>query len=140
MVMFNFKSRFVMPIELGTKTQTIRSPRRRDARPGDALQLYTGPRFQPRKIGEARCTAAGAITLNLNTGQVFITWGAGSALRGVSIFRHGSDLDAFAVRDGFEDWDDLRQFWRETHDAERQFQGRIAVWDDTFRGGVSATT
>jgi hypothetical protein len=42
---YNFKPRFIEPIKAGTKTQTIRPVgRRRHARPGERIQLYTGMR------------------------------------------------------------------------------------------------
>ncbi|MBD1995204.1 hypothetical protein H6G00_00990 [Leptolyngbya sp. FACHB-541] len=44
MVAYNFKARFVDPIETRFKRQTIRPNRKRNPRPGEALQLYTGMR------------------------------------------------------------------------------------------------
>jgi hypothetical protein len=42
MVAYSFNPIFVGPILAGTKRQTIRAERKRHARPGEAMQLYTG--------------------------------------------------------------------------------------------------
>jgi hypothetical protein len=42
MVAFNFATEFAGPVERREKKQTIRQTRR--AKPGDAIQLYTGQR------------------------------------------------------------------------------------------------
>ncbi|MEJ0016825.1 MAG: ASCH domain-containing protein [Acetobacteraceae bacterium] len=44
MVAYSFKRDFAAPILAGIKRQTIRADRRRHARPGEVLQLYTGMR------------------------------------------------------------------------------------------------
>ena len=44
MVAYSFKRRFREPILAGSKQQTIRADRKRHARRGEALQLYTGMR------------------------------------------------------------------------------------------------
>ena len=135
MVAFSFKSRFVLPIELGTKQQTIRNVRKRNARPGDGLQLMTGPRFQPRRIGTADCLAAGPIQIRLGASpSVHVEAIDGSGrLEPRFIFGH-RDLDAFAVRDGFDEWPDLEAFWRETHDTSAPWAGRWTFWGETFKG------
>lgn len=67
MVMLNFKKDFVPAVEAGLapgpwrpgmKRMTIRAPRSRDWRSGDVLQLQTGPRMKPRRIGTAVCAFA----------------------------------------------------------------------------------
>lgn len=128
MVMFSFKGRFIEPIRLKTKRQTIRTPRKRNARPGDRLQLYTGARMSPVKLGEADCLDAGSILLHLDHDRVSIAW----AQAGTAHILTGIGLDAFAVEDGFGDWDDLKDFWRETHDPSGPFEGHIQQWGGTF--------
>jgi hypothetical protein len=44
MVAYSFKSFFAPQIIAGLKCQTVRADRRRHARPGEAVQLYTGMR------------------------------------------------------------------------------------------------
>lgn len=50
MVAYNFQSRFAGPIKRGEKSHTIRkNGKRRHARPGEPLQLYTGMRTKSCK-------------------------------------------------------------------------------------------
>lgn len=132
MVAFSFKSRFVLPIELGTKQQTIRNVRKRNARAGDKLQLMTGPRMKPRRIGEAECQLAGPIRIDFERRTIHLE----------AVDRHGqmqprfilaAGLDDFARLDGFPDFGNMELFWIETHSA-RQFTGWWTFWGDTFRG------
>jgi hypothetical protein len=51
MVAYSFKAMFANQIASGMKSQTVRAERRRHARPGEALQLFTGMRTKAcRKI------------------------------------------------------------------------------------------
>jgi len=53
MVAYSFKKVFVRQIETGRKRQTIRADRKRHARPGEPVQIYTGMRTRHcRKIIE----------------------------------------------------------------------------------------
>jgi len=62
MVAYSFKAQFREPILAGTKRQTIRADRKRHARLGEALQLYTGMRTRQCKlIGRATCNALGFV-------------------------------------------------------------------------------
>lgn len=132
MVAYSFKGRFVAPIEARTKTQTIRAVgKKRHARKGDILQVYTGDRFHPRKVGIARCILAAPITLDFRAGLV--TWDHQREAGDVPIPIKGqAALDAFAVSDGFESWDDLQTFWLQTHDTSIAFTGVRIFWGDTF--------
>lgn len=56
MVAYSFPKCFIDPILSGRKAQTIRGDRRRHARPGEELQLYSGMRTRScRLIGRATC-------------------------------------------------------------------------------------
>lgn len=135
MVAFNFKARFVVPIELRIKRQTIRNVRKRNARPGDTLQLMTGPRFSPRRIGTAQCEAAGPIQITFgDAAKVHVekVWATGFIEPEIMI--SATSLDSFAVRDGFGDWGDLEDFWRETHDPGLGWSGWWTFWGETFKG------
>lgn len=56
MVAYSFQKRFVEPIRSGRKRQTIRADRKRHARPGEVLQLYSGMRTNA--IATCRISAA----------------------------------------------------------------------------------
>ena len=60
MVAYSFKARFAEPILAGTKLHTVRAPRKRDARPGEELQLYRGMRTRQCAL-IARKTCAGVL-------------------------------------------------------------------------------
>ena len=125
MVAYSFQRRFVEPILAGTKRQTIRADRRRHARPGEALQLYVGMRTrQCRKIiPDPVCTFIMPISL---------TFGCSVGVEGAISPGFGlpaSDLDAFAVRDGFESWPDLKAFWAEHHPGVERFEGVLIRWE-----------
>lgn len=122
MVAYSFKPRFDVPIREGWKTQTIRAGRKRHARPGEMLQLFVAMRTaQCRKICEdVRCT---------EVLQVEITFGEDGGIDrietdGVPVM----DLDAFAVRDGFTDSDDMAAFWCAEHGPVEVFHGTLIEW------------
>lgn len=133
MVAYSFKRRFVDPIKAGLghapsryyltmpKRQTIRADRKRHARPGEELQLYCGMRTKGCfLIGRARCIDVQSIRLRRLDRLVKI--GDRPQLR--RLF----ELDAFARADGFADWHDLTEFWRDEH-AGQNFVGVIIFWE-----------
>lgn len=106
MVAYSFKKQFVVPILSRTKGGTIRADRKRHARPGEVIQIYTGMRTkQCRMITELECRSAEPICLRFDKPEVFA---AGRVLRS------SRALDAFAVFDGFESFEQMRAFWSET--------------------------
>lgn len=136
MVAYTFKPRFVDPVSRREKRQTIRGVgKKRHARPGDTLQLYTGPRMRPRKFGEATCESSRQITLAFGdaTRRPFVTFGPPSDAGPGDILITPAELDAFAVSDGFADWQGLADFWAETHDNPVEWTGILITWGDTFR-------
>jgi hypothetical protein len=120
MVAYSFNPRFGQPIVDRTKGGTIRSNRKRHARPGEALQLYQGMRTKRcRLISREVCLDVQPAELNFRLQCVTVaraTW------------IHAHALDAFARFDGFVDWAALRQFWRETHDTTTAFTGHHIRW------------
>ena len=131
MVAYSFQKRFAYPILAGTKCQTIRDARKRHARPGEALQLYTGMRTrQCSLIGTARCMDVQPIVLDL----------AGGTYRILDmIFWDRPILDEFAQRDGFEDWTELRAFWESTYPGITDFGGFVIRWQDFKPAGAAAS-
>lgn len=139
MVAYSFKKRFVDPIRVGLglpvlgayyggtpKRQTIRAVgKRRHARPGEILQLYTAMRTkQCEKIGDARCTEVPAIYIGFGTKKDVVR------IFGSELIEYtGSSLDDFARADGFPDWDDLRRFWDKNHPGVNDFHGVMPQWE-----------
>lgn len=129
MVAYSFNPRFETPIREGWKTQTIRATgRRRHARPGEMIQLYCGLRSPAcRKIvPDVRCTDVMAVEIT------FARFPDGSPVidRIVTDGVQVRDADAFAVRDGFTDADDMAAFWAKAHPEcmAGGFRGVLIEW------------
>lgn len=117
MVAYNFQARFADAVERGTKRQTIRAPRKdgRHARPGDALQLYTGMRTkQCRKLRDAVCHDACSILIEADKIWTFKPQ------------ELHLDLDKFARWDGFADWQEMREWFEAAHGLP--FRGVMIRW------------
>lgn len=119
MVAYSFKAQFREPILAGTKRQTLRNERRRHARSGEELQLYTGMRTrQCALIGRVKCWGVSNIRIDFEHGRV-------ESLDTGRAWTTLDDLNAFALRDGFASWSELRQFWLHEHglrDASRRLR------------------
>lgn len=133
MTAYSFKRRFVAPIQVGLglveridgteyqpKRQTIRSDRKRHARPGEELQLYCGMRTkQCFLIGRATCTHIKKVTINLAQSRIHVDY---------DNFIGAVQLNEFARRDGFFGWDEMAQFWRDEHPGIDNFVGVLIMW------------
>jgi hypothetical protein len=134
MVAYSFKKRFVDPIKSGLgiydpilglqpkivkpKRQTIRAiGKRRHARPGETLQLYTAMRTkQCAKIGDARCMSIEPIKLWISLKHIAV----GKGLNPID--------DDFARKDGFDDAKEMHTFWIAEHGAG-WFEGVLIQWE-----------
>ena len=120
MVAYSFKSRFGGPVVTRTKRQTIRRPRKRHARPGELVQLYTGMRTRScRLLLETVCRAVEPVEI-----EVLATGIASVLVGGIPI----GDLEAFARADGFRDLSDMSAFWLAEHGIG-VFEGVIVGWE-----------
>lgn len=134
MVAYNFQRRFVPAIESGAKCHTIRRiSKRRHARVGEFLQLYTGMRTKScRKIFEDDriCTLSSRIDLLILPNCI----GAirlGEARSYGKRLRHTDceeQIERFAVEDGFDSAADMHAFWLDFHGAGT-FRGMMIGWD-----------
>ena len=119
MVAYSFRQQFRKPILAGTKRQTIRADRKRHARVGEQLQLYTGMRTrQCAIIGRAVCGSVGPIRIGVDEGWVNIG----------GLHFNLSQLDGLAQNDGFADWREMREFWRREHPDTPVFSGVLIGW------------
>lgn len=122
MVAFNFKERFVPLILDGTKTSTIRRSLR-NAHNGDCLQLYTGQRTKKcRKIGDA--VLSRVETLKVSEHGLYIKPQLFGKFRRMS----QAASDKTAKEDGFSSYDDMWQWFKETHGCG--FIGYRYIWKD----------
>lgn len=113
MVAYSFKKQFEPKIRAGIKPQTMRNERKRHARPGEKVQLYYGMRTKHcRLIGTATCAAVLPVRIDFKRCNILV--------EGRGLISGIDKLDAFAVKDGFEDWAAMRAFWRAEHSAQRK--------------------
>jgi hypothetical protein len=123
MVAYSFKKHFATPILEGSKAQTIRADRKRHARAGETLQLYTGMRTKHcRLVGTAICAAVQPVTIDFRVEAI--------AVAGRPLIKTGKGLDKFARQDGFADWAALRAFWEAEHGAIGSWSGILICWKD----------
>jgi hypothetical protein len=125
MVAYSFQQQFVLPIRSGRKRQTIRADRKRHARPGEHLQLYSGMRTKHcQLIGRATCLDVREVTLCFDDSdpefEGVIMPGPGFA----------GGLEEFARADGFSSWPELKAFWRAHHPGVDRFSGVLITWGD----------
>lgn len=134
MVAYSFKPSFIEPIRTLEKRQTIRLPRKRHAQAGEAVQLFTGPRMRPTRLGAGLCRRV--VQVRLDFSQDLVTLDDAIEIRG------DEALDAFAIRDGFRPWgraaellrpwEFMGRWWRATHPDNPVFAGVLIDWDDSF--------
>lgn len=122
MVAYNFQLRFVSKIEDGTKRNTIRqNANRRHVRAGENLQLYYAQRTkQCRKILKIDPVCKDTKPIAITVGKSKLT---SIRIDGKPV----SDLDAFALSDGFNDAKDMHAFWLESYGTGK-FTGTIIYW------------
>lgn len=114
MVAYNFQKQFADAVEHGLKCKTIRAEgKRRHAKPGDIVTLYTGMRTKAcRKLGEGVCETSTYCAIR----EDGITFGNYPKV----------DIDDFARSDGFRDFDDMKEWFRKMHGLP--FIGRLIEW------------
>lgn len=132
MVAYSFQKQFAEPILAGTKRQTIRAVgKRRHARVGDELQLYTGMRTKHcRLLARARCIELRRMAIifpKVEHWHVLLFDDVRVSTRGVSRYR----MDEFARADGFPSAEEMLAFWKKHHpeavEAGR-FDGVLVQW------------
>jgi hypothetical protein len=133
MVAYSFKKEFGPPIQSGQKTGTIRGPRKRHAREGEHLQLFTGMRTKhcAKIIPDPVCRMVMPIAMDVRSTRIDqIVVGEAKW----ELHRHGADL--FARRDGFEDMGAMHAFWLKEH-GSGLFRGFWICWVHWKDNGLS---
>jgi hypothetical protein len=156
MVAYSFNRRFVPAIESGIKSQTIRAPRRRHARPGERLQLYSDMRTKACRLirDDVVCARLDEVRFDLRglhdvptpqTSRQLYDLIQGSdlplAVNGIPV--EGPERDVFPLHDGFLGWVITGQnsdgltlqpfaamvlFWMAYHGATL-FEGVMISWE-----------
>jgi hypothetical protein len=119
---------FIPPVH--PKRQTIRANRKHHVKPGQVVHLYCGMRTKDCfKIGEALCTKVQGIVIvydrdKRGTPQISIK------LENEDHVLSAPELIDFARRDGFENQDEMAEFWLKEHPNVRGvFRGRLIEWE-----------
>lgn len=120
MVAYNFKPQFAPLVEAGTKLQTIRADRRScHARPGEAIQLYTGMRTKTcRKLltPDPICQSVEPLLIHYELG-----------IKMSDRWLERDELNQIAVADGFGDWVECFRFFKAVHGLP--FKGVLIKWE-----------
>lgn len=125
-VVVMFQRRFVDAIQKGVKTQTIRLFRKgRAIQPGDILSLRVwkgkARRSKQRIIREAVCLR----TWKIGIGDGYVVIGETQRIAGSANFQ-SANLNPFARRDGFRDWEEMREWFEKIHGLP--FSGVLIEW------------
>ena len=130
MVAYSFQKQFAPPIATGTKAQTIRAPRKRHAKVGEAIQLYQGMRTKHCKkiIADPICIRSHPIRMFIGADNI-LSIGRPDLETFIVL---PSSKRAFAQNDGFETIEDMHQFWKRNH-GEGLFIGQLIVWSEGLR-------
>jgi hypothetical protein len=140
MGLYNFQERFVLPIQNGTKTQTIRAPRNmKEDVPGNTMHLWHGLR-QPgaKRIARFECVEVEEIEIFLRYDRPRTTVDecASWVVRIDDVLLDADQRDLFAWHDGFRhpdlgvlgkeigSFDLMMEFWK----GRLPFHGHIFHW------------
>ena len=126
MVAYNFRAEYAEKVRTRAKRRTIRAyGKRRHARPGDMLQLYTGMRTKRcEKLLEVPCRSTSHVAM-LPDKVVVVPISQQRDGQIVYIVRRG-ELDEFAHLDGLENWMSMRELFEQMHGWP--FGGLMIQW------------
>jgi hypothetical protein len=123
MVAYNFHPKFVNPIVAYRKRRTVRqNGKRRHARPGEFLQLYTGMRTRNcKKIIESDviCVEVAEISIEVAVDQIDRI-----CVNGTTI---ADTIEEFARDDGFSGARSMHKFWLSAF-GPGVFEGTLICW------------
>ncbi len=134
MVAYSFAPQFVESVSTLRKRQTVRGSRKRHARPGEPIQLYSGMRTKHcRKLvaPDPICRSVSHILIDIDAHAHFVI--TAIAVDGVHL--SDDEIEAFAVADGFggalaDGFARQRMgvFWLRHH-AWALFEGVVIRWE-----------
>ncbi len=122
MVAYNFKTRFADDVAAKRKRQTIRAHRKRHARPGESVQLYTGMRHKScRKLvdPDPECISIDQVDIEQH-GPLIVVAVDGNILS-------SQQLCALAKADGFSNRSEFIDFF--AHEHGLPFNGVLIKWN-----------
>ena len=133
MVAYSFKARFADSILAGSKAQTIRAMgRRRHARLGDELQLYTGMRTKHcRLIARPTCESVTPVRLTFSRAFGPLSFWIDGVLLGCDAMERFARADGFGGETAPIAVLDMTAFWFAAHGRgvdEIDFSGFVIAW------------
>ncbi len=136
MVAYSFRPQFAEPVATLAKRQTVRAiGKRRHARPGEPVQLYTGMRTrQCRKLLDVDPVCIDVRPILIVVDRFSRPMLTRMEIDGVSLSRW--DINAFALSDGFDVPGEAKSFahvrmahfWLKHH-GEGTFEGVVIRWE-----------
>lgn len=131
MTAYNFQKQFAPSVESGKKCQTVRGNRKRHARPGEPVQLYTGMRTRAcRKLVDPDpiCTSVEPIWMMISDRE-------GGRIEAIEIGGKvliDSEIKDFCIADGFAGWNlsarNAMGCWFVANHGVGQFEGVVIKW------------
>lgn len=148
MVAYSFRKPFAPKIEDGSKHHTLRGPRRRHAREGETLQLYTGMRTKAcRLVATKTCTQVCGVRLDFGWREAPVVVFAIAELASLGLGRPADgpggapcrvgpmapvvDVQAFARADGFPSFGAMARWWWTMH-RTRRWNGFLVNWGEPY--------
>lgn len=122
-----FMPRFAPLVEAGTKLQTVRPFPKRMPKPGDKISLRCWTdrpyRSKQRVLMESTITEVSIVDITEN---------------GIAVNSYAEPCDEFARADGFRDFYELCDWFRETHGLP--FHGIVIRWNEIAEGRADSAT
>lgn len=120
MAELNFQARFADRIAFGEKRQAIRPKRRWPIKSGDLLHLCTGMKTKRCKwLASERCAWVKPIRIEKRGFILIGCWNE-------KLWKEPKALQWFAVREGFRDWAEMREWFKKIHGLP--FEGVLITW------------
>ena len=128
-----FKPRFAKLVKSGSKTQTIRPLPKRIPRRGDTLSLrvWTGKPYRSKQRVLLETKLDRIEVIRIDEKGIIKPPGEGSilAIMGEKLcVLEGVNADRYAQDDGFKDWNEMRDWFKDTHGLP--FEGVALYWQN----------
>ncbi|HOG36775.1 MAG TPA: ASCH domain-containing protein [Paludibacteraceae bacterium] len=128
MILTFSRDEFVEKIKNGTKTHTIREDKGNRWKVGKTIHFWRGnPRNvknNPYQFGTGKVADYAFIEIYPKINEVIISYISDTNGVFFMILNTPSELNILAESDGFEDWEDMKTFFRE------DFKGKLIFWYD----------
>jgi len=126
-MILTFNPQFIEPIKAGTKIHTIRADKKGRWKPGTKIHFWKGnPRNKhqlPYQFQSGICTDVKFVMLDFIENDVLVL---STKFKGTNKLLTGiSKLDEFAVNDGFENWECMKQWFLDEYPEIKVFEGKL---------------